>query len=70
MAFNRLYAIDAFSRFRILALTLIDAFSRQKKGQRLYARKYLPIRVGGRFPIPFKSPFHAISRGVFGIGLG
>ena len=36
--FNRLYAIDAFSRHeRLLPLTAIDAFSRQKNGPRLDA---------------------------------
>ena len=35
---NRLYTIDAFSRHeRLLPLTAIDAFSRQKNGPRLDA---------------------------------
>ena len=38
LLFNRLYAIDAFSRHeRLLPLTAIDAFSRQKNGLRLDA---------------------------------
>ena len=38
LVFNRLYAIDAFSRHvRLLPLTAIDAFSRQKIGPRLDA---------------------------------
>ena len=61
---NRLYAIDAFSRHeRVHPLT---AFSRQNNGPRLDACN---SRIEGRFPIPIESPFHAVSRGVFGIGL-
>ena len=53
---NRFYVCDA----RVLPLTAIDTFSRQKNGLCLDACNLLPIFVEGHFTIPFQSSFHAI----------